>query len=93
MYGKSEKEIDSLVRTVKIFCSDIGMEFAVSKCAALAMKGGKRAHSNGKELPDEEFISETGDGGYKYVEYVGIEVQTKRSTAHIAMFFECSLKL
>ena len=47
VYGKSEKEIDSLVKTVKMCCKDIGMEFGVSKCATLVMKRGKRAHSDG----------------------------------------------
>ena len=67
MYGKSEKEIDSLVKTVKMCCKDIGMEFGVSKCATLVMKRGKRAHSDGIVLSDEECILETDDGGYKYL--------------------------
>ena len=32
-----KKEIDSLVKTVKMCCKDIGMEFGVSKCATLVM--------------------------------------------------------
>lgn len=43
------------------------MEFGVSKCATLVMKRGKRAHSDGIILSDEECILETDNGGYKYL--------------------------
>ena len=33
LYGKSNDQVDSLVRTVYIFTSDVGMEFGVEKCA------------------------------------------------------------
>ena len=60
-------EIDSFVETVKMCCKDIAMEFVVSKCATLVMKKGKRSHSDGIVLSDEECILETDDGGYKYL--------------------------
>ena len=67
IYGKSEKEIDSLVKTVKMCCKDIGMAFGVSKCATLVMKRGKRARSDGIVLSNEECILEADDNGYKYL--------------------------
>ena len=38
---KMMQEVDSLMQTVRIFSSDIGMQFVISKCAMLKMKGGK----------------------------------------------------
>ena len=33
LYGKNDKELDGLLRTVKKFSDDIGMEFGLDKCA------------------------------------------------------------
>jgi len=41
LYGKNEKQVDTLVNTLCIFSKDIGMEFRISKCAVLIMKRGK----------------------------------------------------
>ena len=41
LFGKNEKQVDTLVNTVRIFSNDIGMEFGISKCAVLVMKRGK----------------------------------------------------
>ena len=49
LFAKNEKEIDSLVQTVRIF---IGMKFGLEKCAAMTMKRGKRVHLDGIALPD-----------------------------------------
>ena len=35
LYGKNEKQTDTLVNTVRIFSKDIVMEFGISKCAVL----------------------------------------------------------
>ena len=50
------KEIDSLLQTVRIFSSDIGMQFGNSKTAMLDMKKGKVVQSEGIELPNGETI-------------------------------------
>ena len=41
LYSRSEKGLDSLVQTVRIFSEDIGMEFGIEKCAMLVMEKGK----------------------------------------------------
>ena len=41
LYGKGEKQIDSLVRTVHILSTDIGMEFGIRKCGLLILKRGR----------------------------------------------------
>lgn len=48
LYRKNEKQVDTLVNTVRIFRKDIGMEFEIIKtCCAnlLIMKRGKHAHA------------------------------------------------
>ena len=42
LYAKNEKELDSLVQTVRVFSKDIGMDFGIEKCSMLIMKRGKR---------------------------------------------------
>ena len=41
LYSTSEKALDSLIQTVRIFSEDIGMQFGIDKCAVLVMKKGK----------------------------------------------------
>ena len=38
LYSQSEKGLDSLVQTVRVFNEDIGMEFGIEKCAMLVME-------------------------------------------------------
>ena len=67
LYAKNEKALDSLVQTVRIFSTDIGMEFGLDKCAVLTMKRGKIVKSQGIEMPDEETIKGMEEGDtYKY---------------------------
>ena len=41
LFAKSEEQIHTLVRTVHVFSTDIGMEFGMKKCGILPMKRGK----------------------------------------------------
>ena len=41
LYGRNEEEINSLVHTVRVFTSDIRMDFGIEKCAMMVMKRGK----------------------------------------------------
>jgi len=41
LYGRNQQEIQSLVRTVKLFSDDISMELRFEKCASLSIKRGK----------------------------------------------------
>ena len=52
LYGKSEEQIDSLVRTVHIVSTDIGMEFGYRKCGLLILKRSKIVRNQGIELPN-----------------------------------------
>ena len=56
LYSRSEKGLDSLVQTVRVFSEDIGMEFGIEKCAMLVMEKGKIVKSVGIELSDGKVI-------------------------------------
>ena len=51
-----EKQLDSLVQTLRVFSEDIGREFGIEKCAMLVMEKGKIVKSFGIELPDGKVI-------------------------------------
>ena len=67
LYAKSEEQTSTLVRTVYVFSTDIGMEFGIKKCCILAMKRGKILKSGGIKLADGEVIKEVGQEGYTYL--------------------------
>ena len=41
VFPKSEEQMDTLVRTVHVFSTDIEMESGMKKCGTLTMKRGK----------------------------------------------------
>ena len=43
LYAKSEEQEKTLVGTVHVFSTDIGMEFGIRKCGILTMKRGKKS--------------------------------------------------
>ena len=68
LHSQSEKGLDSLVQTVRVFSEDIGMEFGIEKCAMLVMEKGKIVKSVGIELPDGKVIKLLQEGkSYKYL--------------------------
>jgi len=38
LYGRNQKEINTLVHTVRVISSDIGMDFGINNCAMMVMK-------------------------------------------------------
>ena len=67
LYSRTEKELNSLVETVRIFSKDINMEFVIQKCALLVLKRGKSVKTEGIQLQDNSFIrSLENDENYKY---------------------------
>ena len=68
LYSRNEKGLDSLVRTVRVFSEDIGMEFGIEKCAMLVMEKGEIVRSVGIELPDVKVIKSLQEGeSYKHL--------------------------
>ena len=62
LYNRSEKGLDSLVQTVRVFSEDIGMEFGIEKGAMLVMEKGKIVKSVGIELPNGKVIMSLQEG-------------------------------
>ena len=62
LYSRSEKGLDSLVQTVRVFSEDIGMEFGIEKCPMLVMETGKIVKSVGIELPNSKVIKSLQEG-------------------------------
>ena len=52
LFPKNKKELETLIHTVRIYSEDIGMEFAIEKCALFVMKSGTRHLTEGIELPN-----------------------------------------
>ena len=68
LYAKTEKGLDSLMQTVRVFSADIGMEFGIDKCAMLVVKRGSVQRTEGVELPYEQTIKGLNEGDtYKYL--------------------------
>ena len=68
LYGKDKDQLDSLVQTVRIFSSDIGMTFGIEKCAMVEMKRGKLIDIDGLDLPEgEKMRSLQDEEAYKYL--------------------------
>ena len=70
LFAKNEKELETLIHTVRIFSQDIGMEFGIEKCALLILKGGKRHLTDGIELPNQDKIRTLAENETK--KYLGI---------------------
>ena len=41
LYGNDERQIDSLINTVRVFSDDIRMVFGLKKCAVVVLKRDK----------------------------------------------------
>ena len=67
-YAKNEDEQTGLLRTIKSFSDDIGMEFGLDKCAKATFKRGRLADSSNIELDVNTIIQNLGqEGTYKYL--------------------------
>ena len=68
LFAKNEKELETLIHTVRIYSRDIGMEFGIEKYAMLVMKSGKRQLTDGIELPNQDQIKTPAEiETYKYL--------------------------
>ena len=66
--SKSEKALDSLIQTIRIFSDDIGMQFGIDKYPMFVMKKEKKVKSDGTQLPNDKVIKSLEEGeSYKYL--------------------------
>ena len=64
LYGKNDREIDSLIKTMWQCSEDIKLEFVILKRAVLSLEKGKKTSWEGIQLPNGEEIGEADFGGY-----------------------------
>lgn len=67
LYAKTERELNSLVHTVRVISDDIGMVFGLDKCKTVCMRKGRIVDSNGIKMPNGEEMKQIEDTGYKYL--------------------------
>ena len=67
LYGGTQPDIDSLIRTVYSVTDDIGMRFGIDKCGVLAMRRGKESECEGITIRCGEVLGIINDDGYKYL--------------------------
>ena len=68
LFSKTKGQLETLINSVRVFSTDICMEFGIVKCGMLVIKKGKYAESDGIKLPNEKEIQETDlENGYKYL--------------------------
>ena len=67
LFGKSERQIESLVNTVHAVSDDIDIEFGINKCGILIMKRRKVMTCESIELPNGITMKEVGKEGYRYM--------------------------
>ena len=70
LFAENEKELETLIHTVRIYSQDIGMEFGIEKRPMLVMKSGKRHRTDRMELPNQDKITTLGENE-TYI-YLGI---------------------
>ena len=80
LYGKTDKRLDSLIQTVRIFSSSICMEFGIEKCNILILKRGIKDENCDIMFPNDLKISSFKEGeNYKYLRILEAEdINTKK---------------
>ena len=69
LFAKKEKELETIIHTVRIYSQDIEMKSGIEKCAMLVMKSGKRHRTDRIELPNQDKIRTLAENAtYKYIE-------------------------
>ena len=68
LYAKDDSELEGLLKRVKGFSDDFGMEFGLSKCAKATFKRGKLEKSDHVWLDEETMIKDMEqEKVYKYL--------------------------
>ena len=83
VFGKNEEQIISLVASVNVMSSYIGMEFGIKNCAMLILKRGNLSSTNGIELPCGLRIREVEEGGYRYLGVLELDRAKEKETRNL----------
>ena len=72
-FAKSEEQTNTLVRTVYVFSTNIGMEFGIRKCGILTMTRGKIVKSEGIKLPHGEVMKHVEQERYTHLGIIELD--------------------
>ena len=79
LFVKYEKELETIIKTLRIYSQDIWIEFGINKWAMLVMKSGKRHITEGVELRNQVDIKLLGDKeNYKYLLVFGADTMKQQ---------------
>ena len=92
LFGKSDNQIDILLKTVFTFSEDIGMEFGLKKCGVVILKKGKLVKFDGIQLPNEEIMKEVDENGYTYFGILEFD-EIEEHEMKIKVTVECNRRL
>ena len=70
LFSKSEEQMDTLVRTVHVFNTDIRMEFVMKKRGIITIKRGKVVKREGIKPPNCGVMKEIEKEGYTYLDII-----------------------
>ena len=70
LFSKSEEQMDTLVRTVHVFNTDIGMEFVMKKRGIITIKREKVVKREGIKPPNCGVMKEIEKEGYTYLDII-----------------------
>ena len=74
IFAKTEKEMESLIQTIRIYNQDIWIKLGIEKYAMLIMKNGKRETTKGIEEPNQGCIRTLGEKeNYMYLEILKVD--------------------
>ena len=73
LLSKSREQMHTLMRTVYVFSTDIGMEFRMKKCGILTMMKEKVVKCEGIKLPTSDVMKEIEKEGYTYLGIVELD--------------------
>ena len=73
LFAMSEEQTNTLVRTVYVFSTNIGMEFGIRKCGILTMKRGIIVKSEGIKLPHGEEMKQVEQEGYTHLGIIELD--------------------
>ena len=73
LFSKSEEQMNTLVRTVHVFSTDIGMDFRMKQCGILTMKRRNVVRWEGIKLPNYGVMKEVEKEGYTYLGIVELD--------------------
>ena len=94
-YAKNDDEQTGLLKTIKYFSDDIGMEFGLDKCAKATFRKGRLADSSSIKLDVNTIIQDLEkEGTYKYLGVSeGDGVQQSQMKEKIRKEYYCRIRM